>query len=129
MLRRSGLLDSAIHLYNKVYPIAKRNFYDEEWKNISNSLGLLYTYHGYYDKAPRFLFESLAIGEKQKRKLSMSVALHNIGLVYYKLQDRDKALAFYERSDRLKIEMVDDIDRDILFINMSLCYTRKGGLF
>jgi tetratricopeptide (TPR) repeat protein len=126
MQRRSGLVDSALHLYNELYPIAKRNFYEEEWKNISNSLGLLYTYHGYFDKALRFLFESLAIADKQKNRLSKSVAFHNIGLVYYKLQDMDKALEFYEKSDQLKIDMGDNTDREVLFINISLCYTRKG---
>ena len=40
----------------------------------------------YYDKALKYLFESLEIRKIDGDKFEISVALHNIGLVYYKLE-------------------------------------------
>jgi tetratricopeptide (TPR) repeat protein len=65
VMRRRGLIDSAMYFYDIAYPIAKRNSYQEEYKNVTNSIGLLYAYQGYYDKALKLLFESLTIRERR----------------------------------------------------------------
>jgi hypothetical protein len=42
VLRRTGFINSAMQLYNTVYPIGAGNCYEEEFKNVTNSLGLLH---------------------------------------------------------------------------------------
>lgn len=125
VLRRMGNIDSAIYLYESVYPIAKRNRYEEELKDITNSLGLLYTYQAYFDRALQYLFESLEIRESTANKFDISVALLNIGFVYYRLQDYEQALSYYQRSNELKKLAGTNEDGDLLLVNISLCYTYK----
>ncbi|WP_276370538.1 tetratricopeptide repeat protein [Chryseolinea sp. H1M3-3] len=123
LLRRSGFIDSALLLYNKIYPIVKRNSYETEWMNITNSLGLLYAYQGNYDKALRYLLESSEIREKRGVKYDISIVQQNIGFVYYKLGNFEKAISFYERANGLRREIGNNEGRDILLVNMSLCYS------
>jgi tetratricopeptide (TPR) repeat protein len=122
VLRRSGLTDSAMQLYNKVLPIARRKDYEREVKDISNSLGALYTLGGYYDKALQFLLESLVIREKLGNEFDISVTLQNIGLVYYKLGNYQKAILSYNRSLTLRKGAKSSSNIGILFINLGLCY-------
>ncbi len=123
LLRRSGFIDSAMVLYNRIYPIVKRNSYETEWMNITNSLGLLYAYQGNYDKALQYLLESSEIRERSGVKYDISIVQQNIGFVYYKLGNFEKAISSYERAYELRREIGNEVDRDILLINMSLCYS------
>ena len=129
IFRRSGLTDSAMQLYNKVLPIARRKDYKNEVKDISNSLGLLYAYGGYYDKALEFLFESLLIREKLADKFEMSINLQNIGFVYYKLGNFQKAISFNNKSLTLRKAANNNMKIEILLINLGLCYVRMQDYY
>ena len=43
-------------------------------------------------------------------------------LVYYKLNDRDQALKYYQEALNLKNEIDNKYDLDILLVNIGLCY-------
>ena len=125
ILRRSGQLDSAMYLYNAILPIARRNAYWDQCKDILNSLGNLYLLEARYDMALKCHFESLDIRERLGDRFEISVALSNIGLVYYKISNLDKALAFYTRALELKREIHNTFDVDVLLLNIALCHNDR----
>ena len=53
------------------------------------------------------------------------ITLNNIGLVYYKLEDYDKALNYYEQSLSMRNER--NSEDAITLINMSLCHAYKSN--
>lgn len=118
-------LDSAIVLFNKLLPIAKRNNHLDLIKNILNGLALTYTYEAQYDNALKYHFESLQYREIDGDKAEIFIALLNIGFNYYKMQDFDRALSYYERALKLKNEINGNFDTWLIFVNISLCYAYK----
>jgi tetratricopeptide (TPR) repeat protein len=125
ILRRQGLLDSAGSLYRKALAIANSKAYNEQRKNILNSLGLLYTLEARYDIALKYHFESLKLRQQTPDALEISVALHNIGLVYYKLSNFDKALNYYEGALISKRQADSELDIDFILLNIGWCYIQK----
>ena len=85
--RRLNEVDSSLSLSSEILPIARRNKFDDELKSILNGLAYASIHKAYYDKALKYLFESLEMRKIDGDKFEISVALHNIGLVYYKLGD------------------------------------------
>ncbi len=115
-------MDSSLILSSEILPIARRNKYTIELKSILNGLAFVSIAKANYDKALKYLFESLELKKADGDKFEISVALHNIGLVYYKLKDRDKALNYYQEALNLKNEIDNKYDLDILLVNIGLCY-------
>jgi tetratricopeptide (TPR) repeat protein len=120
--RRLNEMDSSLILSSEILPIARRNKYVVELKSILNDLAYASIAKASYDKALKYLFESLELKKIDGNKFEISVALHNIGLVYYKLNDRDKALNYYQEALDLKNEIDNKYDLDILLVNIGLCY-------
>src|SRR5688572_19806781 len=120
--RRLNKMDSSLILSWEILPIARRHNYAPELKSILNDLAFVSIWKANYDKALKFLFESLELKRIGGDKFEISVALHNIGLVYYKLQDRDKALSYYQDALNLKNEIDNKYDLDVLLVNIGLCY-------
>ena len=122
IFRRINEMDSSLILSSEILPIAKRNNYTVELKSILNDLAFVSIWKANYDKALKYLFESLELKRAGGDKFEISVALHNIGLVYYKLKDRDKALNYYQEALNLKNEIDNKYDLDVLLVNIGLCY-------
>jgi len=120
--RRINEIDSSLILSSEILPIARRNKYTAELKSILNGLAYASIYKASYDKALKYLFESLELKKIDGDKFEMSVALHNIGLVYYKLCDFDRALSCYQEALALKNQIENKYDLDILLVNIGLCY-------
>ena len=120
--RRIDEIDSSLIFSSEILPIARRNRYTGELKSILNGLAFVSIAKANYDKALKYLFESLELKKIDGDKFEISVALHNIGLVYYKLDDRDKALNYYQGALNLKKEIDNKYDLDILLVNIGLCY-------
>ncbi|HYF71096.1 MAG TPA: tetratricopeptide repeat protein [Ohtaekwangia sp.] len=84
---------------------------------ILNLFGITYTYNGEYGEALRCLLEAIELRETNDG-LNLGVLYSNLGLVYYKLRNFKKALAYYELSSTIELE---DFQGDaILSINKGL---------
>ena len=87
LLRRLDRLGESTILFDEMLPIAKRHHFNEELKLILNGLALTHTFLANYDKALAYNFESLILREKDGKLDEVSLALNNIGLVYFKLRN------------------------------------------
>jgi signal transduction histidine kinase len=123
ILRRMDRTFDAIQEFRAVLPIARNQQYDAEYGDILNALAVTYTYQANYDKALETHFESLILREKIGDNDEIGIALNNIGLVYYKLNNLEKALDYYKRSlkltDRPKYKLP-------WLINTGLCFNALG---
>lgn len=87
-----------------------------------NSLGITYTLKANYAEAMKCHFESLSVMEKLDNKQWIGTSLINIGLVYYKIEDYDKALEYFKRAYQFKKDINHYVDMDMLLIDIGLCY-------
>jgi tetratricopeptide (TPR) repeat protein len=121
--RRLEEMDSAITLSIQIIPIARRNNYMVEVRQLVHGLALAYTFKARYDIALRYHFQNLELIKKHGTDADMSSAIHNIGLLYYKMKDYNKALTYYKTALELKKEINGS---EGLLINISLCYAYKN---
>ena len=126
ILRRQGLLDSAMKTYSMALATARRKSYVEQKKNILNSLGLLYVLEARYDIALKCLFESLELRQQTSDAYELSVVYHNIGLAYYKLGNYDKALFYYGESLTFMTKSKNPDPLNQLFLNIGWCYIKQN---
>lgn len=126
LLRRLSRLDESIETLNAVYLIAKRNRFLYDYKRILNGLAAAHTLKADYDQALEFNFQSLLVREEEGNKAEISIALNNIGIVYFKLKNYDQATKYYLKSLELKRESNNNFDLDKLLINIGLCYNQLG---
>jgi signal transduction histidine kinase len=123
ILHRLNREGDAIIEFQKILPVSKRNNfineYRSEYKSIINSLAVAYSYQANYDKALQLHFECLELREKDGNPDDIGASLNNIGLVYYKLNNFEKALEYYKRilDESYRVSF-----KDILLINIGLCY-------
>ncbi|HMG89897.1 MAG TPA: tetratricopeptide repeat protein [Chryseolinea sp.] len=124
-LARNNENDSSITLALQILPVARRNSFERELKQLLNRLGLGYGYTGKYDSALIYHFESLALREKNGDGFEISMTLSNIGFVYFILKDYDKALSFFGRSREYKMKLDNSAELDFILVNISACYIYK----
>jgi tetratricopeptide (TPR) repeat protein len=122
VFRRLEEMDSAIVLGLEILPIASRNQYRIEVKKILRGVALAYTYKANYDLGLRYNFELLKATEQDNDSVEMCVALNNIGLIYFKLSNKKKALEYYQRSVDVKLPLDKYPYITNTLFNMSLCY-------
>jgi tetratricopeptide (TPR) repeat protein len=120
ILQRLDRPADAIVEFQKVLPVSKRNNFVKEYGNMLNSLAGAYAYQGNYDKALMVNFECLVLHEREGNCEEIAVILHNIGVVYYKLENYEKALEYYKRT----LDQSYQISfKDVVLVNMGLCYS------
>ncbi len=122
-----NILDSQLILSKRILPVAKRNNFLEEQAIISGHLGLAFIYRAKYDLALENLFDALTTWEELKDTTETSNALTDIGIVYYKIKDNEKALQYYSRALNLKNKIAPTKNLESLLLNMSLCYSSQGN--
>lgn len=126
MLRRLGREQETLQELISILPVAKRLGIKEEQEYILNSLAITYTLHANYDKALEYHFQNLVLREQDGDSRKIRECLNNIGIVYFKLRNYAKALEYYN----LALEHDNDIKnsdfRDVLLINIGLCYNQLG---
>ena len=123
-LARDGKNESSTKWALKVLPIARRNSFERELKQILNRLGIDYTHFGRYDSALIYHFESLSLREKNGDAFEIGMTLGNVGFVYFLLKDYDKALSFFGRAREFQLKL-DKPDLDVVLLNISACYIYK----
>jgi len=109
----------AINELQKVVSVSQRNKFEDDHEAILNGLAIAYTFQANYDKALQYHFKCLSMREKRGNPANTCATVNNIGLVYYKLHNSERALDYYERV----LKECDQIDnKDRLLINIGLCY-------
>jgi tetratricopeptide (TPR) repeat protein len=122
-LRRLEKLDSAIMLGLGMLPIATRNRYNMEVKQILRGVAVASIFKGNLDLALRYNFELLKTTECDNDSIEMRLALSNIGLIYYKLAHHEKSLQYYYRALGIKSPL-GMYPQTSAFLNISLCYSQ-----
>jgi tetratricopeptide (TPR) repeat protein len=120
-------LDSSIAIYKLVLPIAKRNGLLIEYGRLLNGMGITFTLRAAYDKALECHFESLAVMEKLGIKKRAAMSLFNIGFVYYKIKDYVKSLDYYVRAGKIKRDIQDSFQLDLLYVNTALSHVELAN--
>jgi len=127
VLRRLDRVSESIAVLSGILPMVERHKSEsgffEEYKIILTALAVSHTYSADYDKALEINFHMLQIQEKDpNEKMAVGMTLNNIGLVYFKLNNFDRSIEFYERALKHKREVKDNYDLDRLLINLGLAY-------
>jgi signal transduction histidine kinase len=81
--------------------------YADEYSQITNNLGECYSSIGEYNIAMNYLNASLEIKQKLGKKSGLAATLGNIGQVYYRQLNYQKAIVYYTESNKLAIETSD----------------------
>ncbi|HYF71095.1 MAG TPA: tetratricopeptide repeat protein [Ohtaekwangia sp.] len=120
-LRRSGNLQSADPIYKATIEVAQTKGYIDEAKILLNSHGALYVLTAEYDKALGQFLKSLPLRERGGNKDEIGTCLHNLGLIYYKLNNFNKAIEYYKKSLGVKGIITPGSMKSL--INIGLCYS------
>jgi two-component system, sensor histidine kinase and response regulator len=94
VLKRLERNDSAIQVMTSVIPFAKRNSLNYELLNVYSSLGGIYLFMGYYDRCLKLYTEAANLSEIEEMPNLKMTLLFNTGLLYYKIDDLDRALEY-----------------------------------
>lgn len=121
--RRLGEMDSAMQLCSEFLPIARRNHFEAEERQLLRGLAIAYTYKADYPRALHYNFELLKIAEQNNDTMETSAALNNIGLIYFKFYDYETALKYFNRAYRAMAASDDRISIGVVMVNMVLCYS------
>jgi tetratricopeptide (TPR) repeat protein len=120
--RRLDEMDSSLVLSLEVLPIALRNNYGKQLKQLLRGIAAAYIYKAHYDLALHYNFELLKVTAQDRDSLEMRHALSNIGVIYFKLEDNEKALQYYHRALDV-MPRWDTYPGTTTFLNISLCYS------
>jgi|GEM_PF-5370195 len=128
ILGKLNRTDEQIKIFLQLLPILERNNFQVEYIISLNSLANAYIILGQYDVALRYHFISLEKRRERGDVREIAMALHNIGLVYYKLEAHQKAIVFNEEASRLYASLTTpDCDGMALaLLNASLCYAAEN---
>lgn len=99
--RRLGNLDYSIQMAIPLLQIAKRNNFRKYEKMLLNGLSISYSYKEIYDKALELSYESLAMRQEDGDSSEIGIALGNIGMLHYKLNDYSVSLDYLSRGIKL----------------------------
>ena len=120
ILARLGNIEEVISISEFYYPIARRLDLEDEAISIANAAGMAFVYKGQFDKGLQYFFECYEVAKQHQDSSALAMALHNIGVSYYKLKDYKKGLHYLENCFRLKESF--GIEDYMTSMNISLCY-------
>ena len=98
--------------------------YEPEYFRVVNLLGFSNSFMSRFDKALEYHLAAYSKAEELNNREFIATSLSNIGLVYYKLKDYEKALNYFNESRKVK-DLMNEIDYASR-MNMSLCYSYLG---
>jgi tetratricopeptide (TPR) repeat protein len=113
-------LDSSVYYLEQAIVISRNLGIDSLVAQSYSRTGRIYIYAGISDRGLEYLFESLRLFEKLGDSRKRIAVLNNIGAIYYRNNDLDKALAQF-----LDIEKIIEADKDVLG---NFYYTIHGNL-
>ena len=111
IINREGYTDSAIVIQKEALELAKKEE-NESWiAAISSSIGLSYTYKGWYETALNYYNEALPLIEKQGDKFKLAHLHYLIGTVYGSMDMYDEQVTYSEKALNIFDEKPDTIIR------------------
>jgi tetratricopeptide (TPR) repeat protein len=113
-------LDSSVYYLEQAIVISRNLRNDSLVAQSYSRTGRIYIYAGVSDRGLEYLFESLRLFEKLGDSRKRIAVLNNIGAIYYRNNDLDKALAQF-----LDIEKIIEADKEALG---DYYYTIHGNL-
>ena len=124
------LLEAKNILFQKLFHDGadSSNYYDAIGV-VNNRLGLLHFQNKDFTEAKKLFKIALYYFEIDKRRIRRQcVALTNLGLCEYKINNYDKAIYYYEKALLLADKHNYTVIKTKLYNNISLIYTRRGNL-
>lgn len=126
--RRLEIIDSALLLYDQLIPLARRAKLDDDLKILLNSAALTLTMTADYDEALALYFESLKMRQDAGDSAGIATTLHNIGHLYYCLDDIESAATFTNQSASIKEKIHFYHDLEAGYANLILFAAMKNDL-
>lgn len=120
LLYASGRPNEALLVLQKLTECANLIRFGKEYFEVMNTLGTCHLFMSQFDKSLEVHFKMLQESKRAKSFRYQSVALANIGLVYYKLKSYQKA-ADYMRQGLVKMDGLQTGTHKFL-LNLGLCY-------
>lgn len=119
--------EEARRAFYEALPIAVKMQFEREQLGVEYTLGRLDLLEGEYDNALRLYFKTLELAKGLKDTEYVSLALHSIGIAYYKLKDYPKGLTYLKSS--LQAHKFDPKEGFYVLANIGLCYAHLGDFF
>ena len=120
VLSRLERFSESIVCGEKALSIAGNNAFYNEQAMVLNSLGGPYAFHLRFDKALEYFFEALHLARAAGDSSLFATAMHNIGLIHYRLENYETALHYLLRALETS-HLINEVRYDELR-NISLCY-------
>ncbi|MEJ2005690.1 MAG: tetratricopeptide repeat protein, partial [Cyclobacteriaceae bacterium] len=117
---------AAIKHYQNSWRIARSHGFEERQMMATNGLGISMYRAGNYPEALRYLYRSLIIREKRGKPDELSTIYNNIGLVYLKLLNWQKAHEFFELALQQKDKL--DVGDAAILVNLGVCLPYMGRI-
>jgi len=95
---------------------------------ILNNTGLLHFALGHFDESLRLFDQALSLAQQRQWRRDEGQALYGIGINYYALGDRERALAFLERSREKRVESGDARGRMQTVRSLATVYAEQGRM-
>lgn len=119
--RQMEFIDSSNALCLKVLPIAEQCGTIEERAKLVRGMALNYLWMGEYVLALDYNLEAYRLSIRTGDPNYLVSVLNNMGLIYYKMSNYDKALSYYESA--LAMQGSNLCEDHTLYLNQSLCYS------
>jgi tetratricopeptide (TPR) repeat protein len=126
LLRRVGKLRQSIEISEGLLQIARRHDFKKYTLTLLNSLTLGLTFMEEFGKALEFGFESLELRKANGNAFDIAIALNNLGLLYYKLDDGENAIKLYLECHKIRRGINDSAFHFSELTNIGLAYGHLG---
>jgi len=127
LLRRVGELNRSMTISSSLLQIAKRHDFRKYRKMLLNSLGIIATSKSEFDRALEYHYESLELRQEEADTMGIIVALQNICLVYYRMEDYELAYNYLIEASRFSQSREDSLITSQMHYLLGNIYTELGS--
>lgn len=121
-----GNYERALKEFNRARFIAKKNNYKKLLAFVYTALGSVFLDLTAYDSSLQNHTKSLNLKKEFGDKKDIGFSLNNIGLVYYRVDDQERARSYFEQALDNKLESGDTVSAIATYINFGLSYSESG---
>lgn len=122
ILHLMGRPQEAILILAPLTKTQNLNKYSKDYFEVMMTIGASYLFMSQFDKALAVFFQAYVTAKTTDERVFISAVLTNIGLVYYKLKNYEKALQYWKEA----LSMTDS--KVLIELNITLCYVHLQHL-